>query len=121
MIDRLAWAAIAIVAAIAALGFAATTATLLLAQAFGVLIAASVMSAVLALLAGISFWAAMRHAHGRGKGAEGELLVVSLARDLIRKQPLSAVALLGALGFALGKRPQAAAEIGRSLAKLMLS
>jgi hypothetical protein len=119
MIGRLAWASVAIAAALAALGLAATAATLLLADAFGMLVAAAVMSGVLAVLAALGFWAALRH--GRQGAHEPELLVVSIARDVIRRQPLSAVALFGALGFAIGKRPQVAAEIGRSLAKLMLS
>ncbi len=121
MIDRLAWTGVALVAALVAVGFAATVATLLLAQAFGMLIAAAVMSAAFASIAGLAYWAAMRHVRHHGGGAEPELLVVSLARDVIKRQPLSAVALFGALGFALGKRPQAAAEIGRSLAKMMMS
>jgi hypothetical protein len=121
MIGRLAWAGVAAVAALATLGFAAAAATLVLAYFFGIMIAAAVMTAVLAALAALGAWLAVRVPHSDDEdGESGEHLAVRLGREMIRKQPLSAVALFGALGFVVAKRPSAAAEIGRGVAKLML-
>ncbi len=116
---RLAWAGVAIVAALVALGFAATAATLALTHYFGLLIAFSIMTGVLTVAAGAGFWLAVRKR--ATDDGEQEPLIMSLARDMIRRQPLSAIALFGALGFAVAKRPQAAAELGRGVAKLVLS
>jgi hypothetical protein len=119
MIKRFAWAGLAAFAVLAALGFAAAAATLALAQLFGVLIAASVMTLVLAGLAGTGAWLALRDPQGKDVDQK-ELLAVRIAREVIRKQPMSAVALCGALGFAVARRPAAAADIGKGVAKLML-
>jgi predicted lysophospholipase L1 biosynthesis ABC-type transport system permease subunit len=115
---RLAWAGAAVAAALAAFGFAVTSATLALSHYLGFLAAISIMTAVLAACAAGGFWFALRKPVS--EEGEREPLALALARDMIRRQPLSAVALFGALGFAVARRPRAAAEIGRGFAKLML-
>ncbi len=121
MMRRLAWAGVAMLAALVALGFAITAATLALAGALGVLAASAIMTGVLAALAALGVYLAWRAPQTAGEDRSNEPLAVRLARDLIRKQPLSAVALFGAIGFVAARRPSAAAEIGRGVARLMLS
>ena len=118
-ISRLAWAGVALLAALVAVGFAITAATVALAYAFGMPIAALIMIAPAAALAGVAYYQARRAPPHTDGEAPREQLAVSMARELIRKQPLSAVALFGAIGFVAARRPEAAAEVGRGIARLM--
>lgn len=115
---RLAWAGVAVLAALVAFGFAVTSATLALSHYLGLLAAVSIMTAALAAAAGGCLWFALRKRVD--DGGEEEPLLLSLAADMVRRQPLSAVALCGALGFAIAKKPKAAAVLGQGVAKLML-
>jgi hypothetical protein len=119
LIGRLAWAGVAALAGLVAIGFAITAATVALAHAFGMAVAAAIMTAPPAALAGVGYYLARRPAHAAQDQGPRELLAVRLARELIRKQPLSAVALFGAIGFVAARRPDAAADIGRGIARLM--
>jgi hypothetical protein len=120
MMGRVASAGVATIAAIAALGFAVTAATLALANVFGMLVASAIMTALLAAIAATGVYLAWREPRSNGEEGSTEPIAMRLAREVIRKQPLSAIALFSAIGFAAARRPSAAADIGRGVARLML-
>ena len=120
MLGRIAWAGVAFVAALVALGFAITAGTLALADAFGLLIAVAAMAGVLAVVAALSV-VMMWRAPWRDEEEKDNPLAVVFARDLIRAKPLSALALFVAVGFAAAKRPKDAVDLGRGVARLIMS
>jgi hypothetical protein len=121
MLGRLVGACVAALAALAALGFAVTSATLVLAQLLGAPAAMAVVTLILASLGYGAVLFALRTPSETGENGKRELLAVSLARNVVRSQPITAIALCGALGVAAARRPAAAAEIGRGVVRLMLT
>ena len=120
MIGRLIWASVAFIAALATFGFAISAVTLALVEAFGVVTAVASVAALLLTLTVLSV-AFVLYAPWKDDEETDEIMAVRLARDVIRKQPLSAVALMGAVGFAAAKKPKEAADIGRGITRLLLN
>ena len=120
ILDRVAWASVAVIAALASFSFLVAAGTIALASFIGVMWAIFVMGLALAGAAGGAIVLSLRAPDGEEKGSFEQRLFVRTAQDLIRAQPLSAIALCGAAGYAAARHPVAAAEIGRGAVKLAI-
>jgi hypothetical protein len=116
---RIAWAGVAAIAGLTALGLATTAAAVALTQRLGLPAAFAILATSFAAVAALGIYLAWRAPYADSDDGARDLVAVRLARDLVRKQPLSAMALFGVVGYMAARRPEAAADIGRGVARLM--